>query len=32
VGKGGVDGVAEILARVDEGAVEIEDEEAGEGV
>src|SRR5689334_19424939 len=29
VGKGGVDGVAEIDAGVDEGAVEVEDEEAG---
>ena len=29
VGQGGVDGVAEVDAGVDEGAVEIEDEEAG---
>jgi carbonic anhydrase len=29
MGEGGVDGVAEIDARVDEGAVEIEDDEAG---
>ena len=29
VGEGGVDGVAEVGAGVDEGAVEIEDEEAG---
>jgi hypothetical protein len=28
VGEGGVDGVAEVLAGVDEGAVEVEDEEA----
>jgi len=31
VGEGGVDGVAEIDAGVDEGAVEIEDDEAGRG-
>ena len=29
VGEGGVDGVAEIDSRVDEGAVEVEDDEAG---
>ena len=29
VGEGGVDGVAEVDAGVDEGAVEIEDDEAG---
>ena len=29
VGEGGVDGVTEVGAGVDEGAVEIEDEEAG---
>jgi hypothetical protein len=29
VGEGGVDGVAEVGAGVDEGAVEVEDEEAG---
>ena len=32
VGEGGVDGVAEVDAGVDEGAVEVEDEEAGDGV
>ena len=32
VGEGGVDGVAEVLAGVDEGSVEIEDEEAGGSV
>jgi hypothetical protein len=31
VGEGGVDGVAEVLAGVDEGSVEVEDEEAGRG-
>jgi hypothetical protein len=31
VGQGGVDGVAEVLAGVDEGSIEVEDEEAGMG-
>ena len=32
VGEGGVDGVAEVDAGVDEGSVEIEDDEVGDGI